>query len=129
LVGQSGMGKSTLINTLIPDAERATGPVSAALDTGRHTTTHARLYHLDENSGISDSPGLQQFGLQHLSSGELAWAFKEFHPCLGCCKFNDCRHLGEPGCAVTQAVREKRIDKRRLDFYQKLLVSNLSPQG
>lgn len=123
LVGQSGMGKSTLINALIPNAERATAGISVALDTGRHTTTHARLYYVDESSRIIDSPGVQQFGLQHMSNDDLAWGFKEFHPHLGRCKFNNCYHIGEPGCAVAQAVREKLVDTRRLDFYRKLVIS------
>ena len=120
LVGQSGMGKSTLINAFIPDAERATASISIALDAGRHTTTHARLYNLDENSRIIDSPGVQQFGLHHIGNEGLAWGFKEFRPYLGCCKFNNCRHIEEPGCALIQAVWEKRIDMRRLHFYRKL---------
>lgn len=123
LVGQSGMGKSTIINALVPAAERATAEISPTLDTGRHTTTHARLYHLDEISGIIDSPGVQQFGLQHMSSEEVAWAFMEFHRYLGQCRFNNCRHIGEPGCALLQAVQEKKIDARRLDFYRKLIMS------
>lgn len=128
LVGQSGMGKSTIINALIPAAERATAEISTTLDTGRHTTTHARLYYLDETSGIIDSPGVQQFGLQHMSSEEVAWAFMEFHRYLGQCKFNDCRHIGEPGCALLQAAQEEKIDGRRLDFYRKLIMS-LAPSG
>lgn len=123
LVGQSGMGKSTIINALIPTAERSTAEISVTLDTGRHTTTHARLYHLDQTSRIIDSPGVQQFGLQHLTIEDMAWGFKEFHPYIGQCKFNNCRHIGEPGCALIQAVQEKKIEARRLDFYHKLITS------
>ncbi|MEO7560593.1 MAG: ribosome small subunit-dependent GTPase A [Nitrosospira sp.] len=122
LVGQSGMGKSTLINALVPDAERATAGISIALDTGRHTTTHARLFHLDENSGIIDSPGMQEFGLHHIDRGELAWGFIEFHPYIGQCRFNNCRHTAEPGCALAQAVQEGKIDRRRFTFYHKLVA-------
>ena len=121
LVGQSGMGKSTLINALIPAAGRATAEISIALDTGRHTTTHARLYHLDQNSGIIDSPGMQEFGLHHINGADMAWGFVEFHPYIGQCKFNDCRHSGEPGCALAKAVDEGEISARRLDFYHKLV--------
>ncbi len=124
LVGQSGMGKSTLINTLIPEAKRATAGISVALDTGRHTTTHARLYELDERSGIIDSPGLQEFGLHQLNGEELAWGFKEFRPYIERCKFSDCRHMREPGCALIQAVDEGRISSRRLDFYHKLCATS-----
>lgn len=123
LVGQSGMGKSTIINALIPEAERSTAEISVTLDTGRHTTTHARLYRLDEQSRIIDSPGLQQFGLQHMSDEDMAWGFMEFRPFIGQCKFNNCRHLGEPGCALIQALEEDKIDPRRLDFYRKLIIS------
>ncbi|WP_244859687.1 ribosome small subunit-dependent GTPase A [Nitrosospira sp. NRS527] len=120
LVGQSGMGKSTLINALIPAAERATSSISVALDTGRHTTTHARLYHLDDNSRIIDSPGMQEFGLHHIDRDALAWGFVEFRQYMGLCRFNNCRHANEPGCALVQAVQEGKISARRLAFYQKL---------
>ncbi len=121
-VGQSGMGKSTIINALVPEAKRATARISTALDTGRHTTTHARLYELDEHSGVIDSPGLQEFGLYHMSSEELAWGFIEFRPYVERCKFADCRHIREPGCALLDAVKEGRVNRRRLDFYQALVM-------
>ncbi len=121
LVGQSGMGKSTLINALIPEAERATAEISDALDTGRHTTTHTRLYHFDKNSHIIDSPGMQEFGLHYINDADLAWGFIEFHPYIGHCKFNNCLHMNEPDCALTRAAQENRIEDRRLSFYRKLM--------
>ena len=119
-VGQSGMGKSTLINALIPEASRETGEISSALDSGRHTTTHARLFHLSGNSHIVDSPGLQEFGLHHLGQERIAHAFVEFRPYLGHCRFRNCRHLEEPGCAVTSAFESGKIDKRRIEIYRRL---------
>lgn len=126
LVGQSGMGKSTIINNLIPTADRATAEISIALGAGRHTTTHARLYHLDKNSHVIDSPGMQEFGLHHISNTSLAWGFIEFHPYIGQCKFSDCLHISEPGCALVRAVQERKIDIRRLGFYRKLINSRIN---
>ncbi len=121
LAGQSGMGKSTLLNALIPQARRATAEISLALDSGCHTTTHSQLYHLDADSAIIDSPGFQEFGLNHIKDENLAWGFIEFHPYIGQCKFNNCRHTSEPGCAVLLAVQAGKIHRKRLAFYHKLL--------
>ena len=121
LIGQSGMGKSTIINALVPGAGAATAEISAALDSGRHTTTHARLYHLDAESELIDSPGMQEFGLHHLTQQDIAEAFIEFRPLLGHCRFHNCRHLVEPGCAIAQSEAEGKIDARRLDAYRKLV--------
>ncbi len=122
LIGQSGMGKSTVINALIPEAQRATMTISLALDSGRHTTTHARLYHLDASSTIIDSPGMQEFGINHIDKTNLARGFLEFHPYLGgSCKFSNCRHLTEPGCALLLAAEKGEINTRRLTVYQKMM--------
>ncbi len=120
LVGQSGMGKSTLINALIPEAQAATREISDALDSGKHTTTHARLYHLDETSDLIDSPGLQEFGLRHLDIGTLEGCFPEFAPLLGRCRFRDCRHDREPDCALQAALTRGEIDTRRFACYRTL---------
>ncbi len=122
LVGQSGMGKSSIINALLPDAQIRTAEISTALDSGTHTTTAAHLYHLDANSHLIDSPGLQEFGLHHFDRAQLEHAFVEFRPYLGTCKFNDCKHAVEPGCKVLQAVSEGRIDARRLAAYHALVM-------
>ena len=122
LVGQSGMGKSTIINRLLPDAAARVGELSVALGGGRHTTTHARLYHLDAASHIIDSPGLQEFGLVHVAPEDLAHAFIELRQHLGHCKFNDCKHLTEPGCAITAAVERGEIDAQRVESYRKLVM-------
>ncbi|MGQ0578883.1 MAG: ribosome small subunit-dependent GTPase A [Betaproteobacteria bacterium] len=121
LVGQSGMGKSTIINALIPGTGAVTSDSSIALDSGRHTTTHARLYHLDASSHLIDSPGMQEFGLHHLTEQDITGAFPEFRPLNGRCRFHNCRHLVEPGCAVAQAVERGNVDMRRLDAYRKLV--------
>ena len=129
LVGQSGMGKSTLINALLPDANIREGDISVALDSGKHTTTQATLYHLDQDSHIIDSPGLQEFGLHHLAVEDFAHAFIEFRTFLGQCKFSNCRHLVEPECALDRAVAAGDIDPRRLKVYRALAQEKLrAPQ-
>jgi len=120
LVGQSGMGKSTMINALLPNESVRTQEVSHVLDSGKHTTTATHLYHLDSTSQLIDSPGLQEFGLHHLSAGELEHAFVEFRPYLGKCRFNNCKHLQEPDCAIKAAVTSQDIHAARLAMYQTL---------
>ena len=124
-IGQSGMGKSFLINLLVPDADIAVREISAALDTGKHTTTFTRLYWLDEDeenrASIIDSPGFQEFGLYHLTEGMLERAFVEFKPYLGGCKYYNCRHLAEPQCAVLDAVAAGKIARMRHELYGQLL--------
>ena len=120
LVGQSGMGKSTIINALLPNENVRTQEMSAALDSGKHTTTAAHLYHLNSTSSLIDSPGLQEFGLNHLSQETLELAFIEFRPYLGNCRFNNCKHTHEPDCAVIGAVKAGKISAIRLKFYQEL---------
>ncbi len=121
-VGQSGMGKSTLTNALVPEAHAATREISAALDTGKHTTTFARLYRLEGadagDAWLIDSPGLQAFGLAHLSADELAESFIEFRAHLGRCRFRDCRHDAEPGCALLAALAAGSIHPRRFEHYR-----------
>ena len=125
LVGESGMGKSTILNQLIPGAAAQTREVSASLGTGKHTTTHAKLYHLDARSALIDTPGVQAFGVHHLGVTDLASAFIEFQPLLGQCRFRDCRHLSEPGCAIAGAEAAGTISARRLASYRRLAEENL----
>jgi ribosome biogenesis GTPase len=120
LVGQSGMGKSTMINALLPNQNVRTQIMSEALDSGKHTTTATHLYHINENSSLIDSPGLQEFGLHHLSNEQLELAFIEFRPYLGKCRFNNCKHTHEPDCAITDAIKSGAISATRLAFYQEL---------
>jgi ribosome biogenesis GTPase len=121
LVGPSGVGKSTLINALVPDANARTREISATLDTGRHTTTHATLYRLPENSSLIDSPGLQEFGLHHLSVQDIEYGFREFRPLLGSCRFRDCRHDREPGCAIRDALEAGEIAPSRYVAFRALI--------
>ena len=123
LLGQSGMGKSTLVNLLIPDAEVATREISTALNSGRHTTTFTRLYPLPGADGgaLIDSPGFQEFGLHHLTEGRLERAFPEFRPLLPNCRFYNCHHLQEPGCAILEAVADGRIRRERHALYAQLV--------
>jgi ribosome biogenesis GTPase len=118
LVGQSGMGKSTLVNALVPDAGAATREISRALDSGKHTTTLSRLYALDARSFLIDSPGLQVFGLHHVPLAEVERGFPEFAPHLGRCRFRDCRHEAEPGCALREAVSDRALNARRFEHFR-----------
>jgi ribosome biogenesis GTPase / thiamine phosphate phosphatase len=120
LVGQSGMGKSTLINALVPGAAARVGEVSVALASGKHTTTHAELYKLDATTRIIDSPGLQEFGLHHLTPYDVAHAFVEFRAFIDKCRFNDCLHLMEPDCAIAGAAADGAISHHRLESYRRL---------
>ncbi|KAF1045399.1 MAG: Small ribosomal subunit biogenesis GTPase RsgA [Herbaspirillum frisingense] len=121
LIGQSGMGKSSIINLIVPDADIATREISAALDTGKHTTTFTRLYQMDDEASIIDSPGFQEFGLYQLSEGMLERAFRDFTPYLGKCRFYNCHHLNEPGCAVLEAVQSGEIAPMRHQLYAQLV--------
>jgi len=123
LVGQSGMGKSTLINALLPDAQAATREISTVLDSGKHTTTHAKLYRLNERSSVIDCPGVQAFGLHHLSFGAIEQGFTEFSPYLGKCRFRDCHHANEPDCALRTAVSQGEIDARRLELFLQIVAN------
>lgn len=124
LVGQSGMGKSTLINALVPEAMTATREISTALDSGKHTTTHARLYRLERGCALIDCPGLQEFGLAHMTPAEIESGFVEFRPYVGTCRFRDCRHMAEPGCAIKAAVASGAIHSRRLEHYRQLITES-----
>lgn len=123
-VGQSGVGKSSLINALLPDLELRVGELSQASGEGTHTTTTASLYHLPESGGsLIDSPGVRDFSLNQPDQKSLEQGFAEFRPFLGQCQFNNCTHSHEPNCAVRQALADGKIDPRRYQSYLKLLKS------
>jgi len=121
LVGQSGMGKSTLLNLLVPDAQALTREYSPSLNQGRQTTTAARWFDLPDGGAIIDTPGFKEFGLAHLSFEQIVAGLPEFEPRVGGCRFLDCRHLAEPDCAIRAAVADGRIATPRYEFYRTLV--------
>ncbi|MEO5677647.1 MAG: ribosome small subunit-dependent GTPase A [Usitatibacter sp.] len=121
LVGQSGMGKSKTVNALVLSDVARVGDLTASREAGAHTTTFSRFYRLDRDTAIIDTPGFQSFGLFHLTEDQIGEAMREFRPFLGNCKFNDCSHLNEPGCAVIAASKRGDISSSRLSFYQVLI--------
>jgi ribosome biogenesis GTPase len=122
-VGQSGVGKSSLVNALLPDADIRVGALSESTHKGTHTTTTARLLHLNCGGTLIDSPGIREFGLWHMSREQVEQGFREFRPLLGTCKFRDCQHEHEPGCAILEGVESGAISARRLDSYRRSVAS------
>ncbi|MBU2870135.1 small ribosomal subunit biogenesis GTPase RsgA [Colwellia sp. E2M01] len=122
-VGQSGVGKSTLVNALMPDVGVLTNEVSGNSGLGQHTTTVARLYHFDDGGELIDSPGIREFGLWHLTPEQVCHGFIEFSDFLGLCKFRDCKHQNDPGCALIAAVKDNKIESARLASFQRILAS------
>ena len=127
LVGQSGMGKSTILNAVIPGTAARTNEVSASLFAGKHTTSHSTLYVLPAAMGdgwLVDSPGVKAFGLAHIAPDAIPEAFVEMRPYLGKCRFRDCRHDAEPGCALTAAVDAGAIAPHRLMLMRTLVAES-----
>lgn len=125
LLGQSAMGKSTLLNALVPNANALTQEHSQALGAGRHTTTSTRLYHIPNSTGhLIDSPGFQAFGLAHLTPSDIVRGFPEFQEPIEHCRFYNCTHRHEPGCGVVKALDEGHIHPERYALYQRLLAEH-----
>lgn len=124
LVGESGMGKSTLINALLPEANTRTGALSSTSDTGTHTTTASRRYAFFGGGSITDSPGMQVFGLQHLAKQEVEAAFPEFADAVGACRFNDCHHDQEPDCAFKEKALLHPQSTQRLEWLKEIVAEN-----
>jgi ribosome biogenesis GTPase len=119
------MGKSTLLNALVPEAQAATQAHSQALGTGKHTTTSTRMYGVPEaDADLIDSPGFQAFGLYHLSAHEIEQGFPEFRQAIQYCRYYNCTHRHEPGCGVLAALQRGEVSPERHALYQRILAEN-----
>ncbi|WP_454256292.1 small ribosomal subunit biogenesis GTPase RsgA [Pseudomonas sp. Marseille-Q8238] len=126
-VGQSGVGKSSLVNSLLPGVDTRVGPLSELTGKGTHTTTTARLFHFPGGGELIDSPGIREFGLAHVSRDDVEAGFIEFRDLLGTCRFRDCKHDREPGCALLKALEDGRIQPQRMASYRHILSSLAEP--
>ena len=121
--GNTGVGKSSILNRLCPELSLATGEVSEKLGRGRHTTRHVELYALGEDTFVADTPGFASFDTEQMDvilKEDLQYAFPDFAPYLGSCQFNDCSHRAEPGCGIRQAVEDGKVEKTRYESYLRL---------
>lgn len=120
-VGQSGVGKSSLVNAIMPEVNIATKQVSDNSRLGQHTTTASRLYRLEHGGSVIDSPGVREFAMWHLENEQILNGFVEFRPFLNQCKFRDCKHQKDPGCALKQAIKEGQVSEQRYQSYLRIL--------
>lgn len=126
-VGQSGVGKSSLVNSLLPGVDTRVGALSEMTGKGTHTTTTARLFHFPGGGELIDSPGIREFGLGHVSRADVDAGFIEFQDLLGRCRFRDCKHDREPGCALLKALEEGRIQPQRMQSYRHIISGLQAP--
>jgi len=122
-VGQSGVGKSSLVNSLLPGVDTRVGALSEMTGKGTHTTTTARLFHFPGGGELIDSPGIREFGLGHVSRADVEAGFIEFQELLGHCRFRDCKHDREPGCALLKALEQGQIQPQRMASYRHIISS------
>jgi len=122
--GHSGVGKSTLINRLVPNAELKTGAISSFSEKGKHTTTFAEMIPLPSGGYIIDTPGIQELGVVDIEKNELGHFFPEFRARLNMCKYNNCKHINEPGCVIMEAVENGDIEPSRYQSYLSLYHDN-----
>ncbi|MFO8140825.1 MAG: small ribosomal subunit biogenesis GTPase RsgA [Marinobacter sp.] len=128
-VGQSGVGKSSIIQTLLPDELLRVGAVSESTGKGIHTTTTAKLFHLPAGGDLIDSPGIREFGLWHMTPQEVEYGFREIRPLIGMCKFRNCRHMGDPGCALDAAAEAGTLSRERLKSFHRILQAMAEQQA
>jgi ribosome biogenesis GTPase len=120
-LGQSGVGKSSLINSLIPDLELRVSEISNKSKLGKHTTTNTTIYHIPSGGDLIDSPGVREFQLENLTELEIKSGFKEFKALSSECRFRDCRHINEPNCAVKDSLDQGKISNNRYQSYLNIL--------
>jgi len=128
-VGQSGVGKSSIIQTLMPDEAIRVGAVSESTGKGVHTTTTAKLFHLPMGGDLIDSPGIREFGLWHMKPQEIEYGFREIREVIGYCKFRNCRHMGDPGCAIDAAAEAGKLSPERRRSFHRILQDMAEQQS
>ena len=120
-LGQSGVGKSSLINSLIPDLELRVNEISGKSKLGKHTTTNTTIYHITSGGDLIDSPGIREFQLDNLSEKQIVNGFREFKSLIGKCRFRNCQHINEPNCAIKKAIESGNINSSRYESYLNIL--------
>ncbi|NQV76673.1 MAG: ribosome small subunit-dependent GTPase A, partial [Bacteroidetes bacterium] len=122
--GHSGVGKSTLINALLPGKELKTGQISDWSDKGKHTTTFAEMFHLPFGGYLIDTPGIRELGVFDIEKQDLGRLFPEIRKLMGNCRFHNCRHINEPGCAALEALDKGELESSRYDSYLSIYHDN-----